>query len=1211
MAGFKIDSFRGIRPKMSPRKIAPGEAQEAVDVQLGSGDLIPRSGPSTETASLAQTAVKVLHRFDNAGSPVWFEWQSADVSVARGPVRDDVLERTYYTGDGFPKMTYQGIATSGIPPYPSNFRRLGLPPPAAAPAITAPAIASTIVGNTGTITDGMESDNFYLTIINSVWDIVTGYTPPYNDRVYVNEDSTDPLIANPIDVGVEVGDVYTVTVIDDDTFSIANDKSEYLTKSPVPTSPRDGSTSDSTLFITDNAGNYSNFAGYVHAPNGLIVNKTAHGLNDGAEILVTDVTVPVRYRYETPNTHNPTGGGSGSLPYFEIDYPSTGPYPTGPDNSELTTHQCTFDTAGNHFALYGSWSYEVISEGTSSTTIEERAYVYTYVTALGEEGPPSPVSAFNNIIDGSSVTIGTFSAPPGSSDGYDIDNIRIYRTNSTDDDADFQFVAEIDIATASYADVIANTDLGEILPSTDWDRPDEDMQGIISLPNGMMMGFKGKTVFFSEPYFPHAWPAIYDQAVDYDIVGLAAIGNSGVILTTGTPYIATGGHPRNVNIRPYKINQACVSKRSIAQTNDRVMYASPDGLVEIGIDGASIATEDYFTKKEWQAFNPSSMFGQVHDGKYIVFYDTAAGTPAPALVDDFDSYTDDAGALTPLPYTLGTFDIDISPDTDTLTLEDDSFPEATTGLALHAEGSTTAPLVFFKKTDSSQFSVSEVRFAFDNHPSTPGSIEIRAYHNSAADAETAADETVTVVTTDDGNEIIVPLDFEDIYAFAIGGGSGIGDSMYVTQISTYPGEAGGLIFSADNPTEGVSTSLVQATAAYVDIETDVLYYVAPSDGIRVTGIIALPDLDDVSYDSVSPTFAQEYQGFAMDVDGQYIYVTSIVDHQVRRFTLSTPFDVTTLGSFDAGASSAISSTTNYVKSMAVSSQSDKFFATRRTNDEVAEFSFGTNLDHTTINATPVATQAADVNASGVHVTRNGDYLFTCGDTSRTVRCFALSTPFDLSTASLVGSAGSVSTEVVNCEDIIASDDGTRLWALDITDNTIHQYTMSTPYDASTLSYDNKSMVLNSSEINPTSMFTVANEPAMFIGYYGNPGVNDCIVEKYDWVPTGEAATTEIASAVYEWDAVKTSPVSMRWKSGKYLTRSPVNMGAAVVEAENYPVTFKLWADEQLRATRTVSDNEPFRLPGGYLASRFEVEVSGTNQVSEVKVAENIFELSEG
>ena len=86
---------------------------------------------------------------------------------------------------------------------------------------------------------------------------------------------------------------------------------------------------------------------------------------------------------------------------------------------------------------------------------------------------------------------------------------------------------------------------------------------------------------------------------------------------------------------------------------------------------------------------------------------------------------------------------------------------------------------------------------------------------------------------------------------------------------------------------------------------------------------------------------------------------------------------------------------------------------------------------------------------------------------------------------------------------------------------------------------------------------------------------------------------------------------MRWKSGKYLTRSPVNMGAAVVEAENYPVTFKLWADEQLRATRTVSDNEPFRLPGGYLASRFEVEVSGTNQVSEVKVAENIFELSEG
>ena len=275
MAGFKIDAIRGRRPRISARKLPPGEAQIAINAKLGSGDLKPWGGPRAD-AALDGTAIETIYRFDNSGTPVWFEWADSDISVARGAVRDDALERTYYTGDGFPKMTYNTIAATGAAPFPNDFRRLGLPPPAAAPNVIAPALAATTVGNTDTITDGMTADRFFLTVLLNVFDTTTLFTPPYDERVYVQSDNADPLIGNPIDVGIGIGDTYVVTVIDNDTFSISNPTSEHLSKSPIPTSPRDGSTSESTLFFSDNVGGGVNIAGFLHAPNGLEITKVAH-----------------------------------------------------------------------------------------------------------------------------------------------------------------------------------------------------------------------------------------------------------------------------------------------------------------------------------------------------------------------------------------------------------------------------------------------------------------------------------------------------------------------------------------------------------------------------------------------------------------------------------------------------------------------------------------------------------------------------------------------------------------------------------------------------------------------------------------------------------------------------------------------------------------------------------------------------------------------
>lgn len=107
-----------------------------------------------------------------------------------------------------------------------------------------------------------------------------------------------------------------------------------------------------------------------------------------------------------------------------------------------------------------------------------------------------------------------------------------------------------------------------------------------------------------------------------------------------------------------------------------------------------------------------------------------------------------------------------------------------------------------------------------------------------------------------------------------------------------------------------------------------------------------------------------------------------------------------------------------------------------------------------------------------------------------------------------------------------------------------------------------------------------------------------------------------ASRIYAWEGDSGNSQTYIWKSGKIRMKNPVNLGAAIVEADTYnDVVFKFWAEINsamvLKKTITVADGEPFRLPGGFLANVFEVQLTGTDTVTRVSLAESIWELAEG
>ena len=94
----------------------------------------------------------------------------------------------------------------------------------------------------------------------------------------------------------------------------------------------------------------------------------------------------------------------------------------------------------------------------------------------------------------------------------------------------------------------------------------------------------------------------------------------------------------------------------------------------------------------------------------------------------------------------------------------------------------------------------------------------------------------------------------------------------------------------------------------------------------------------------------------------------------------------------------------------------------------------------------------------------------------------------------------------------------------------------------------------------------------------------------------------------KWDTG--SPMTYRSRSKPFRQGSPINFAAAVVVANAYPLTFRLYADGVLKHEREVTDRNPFRLPSGYRAFEFQIELEGSTPVQDVAIATSIEELKQ-
>jgi len=250
-------------------------------------------------------------------------------------------------------------------------------------------------------------------------------------------------------------------------------------------------------------------------------------------------------------------------------------------------------------------------------------YVETFVTSWDEESEPGPESDRMSMLSGATNTITNLTPLP--SGNTQINRRRLYRSSyAGNSQTGIQFVAELPIATTTYADSIPKQELGSTLKTQGWDAWPAGIKGLRALWSGMTVGFKDYDVYWGEPLSPYAAPISYSQATNDPIVGVGSFGTTLAVLTKGAPLTGSGGAPEDFILAPAEVLDecaGCASKRGIVSTPGAVFYPNEHGIVMLSLSGSQLMTGDYVQKNEWKEYAPQTMLGVTSGSRYIGFYE--------------------------------------------------------------------------------------------------------------------------------------------------------------------------------------------------------------------------------------------------------------------------------------------------------------------------------------------------------------------------------------------------------------------------------------------------------------------------------------------------------------------------------------------------------------------------------------------------------------
>ena len=272
---------------------------------------------------------------------------------------------------------------------------------------------------------------------------------------------------------------------------------------------------------------------------------------------------------------------------------------------------------------------------------------------------------------------------------------------------------------------------------------------------------------------------------------------------------------------------------------------------------------------------------------------------------------------------------------------------------------------------------------------------------------------------------------------------------------------------------GTSQSVTDTLASLQAAITTLTTQIAPNTGI--TGW---------NYSGLSKSITAEEStpnGLFISPDGLNMYVNGSTGDDVNQYTLSTAFNVSTATYVRTFSTAAQDSQPNdiFFKSDGLS-----MYIIGSTNDAVFQYTLSSAWD---ISTATYASKSFSVTSQdsvpvGLWFKPDGTIMYVLGSTNDTVFQYTLGTAWDVSTASYASISFSVATQDTNPNQVNLSVDGLTMWILSATGDDITQYALGTAFNVSTAVFEN-SFYVGFQETAPTGLFidSTANNRVYMVG----------------------------------------------------------------------------------------------------------------------------------
>jgi sugar lactone lactonase YvrE len=314
------------------------------------------------------------------------------------------------------------------------------------------------------------------------------------------------------------------------------------------------------------------------------------------------------------------------------------------------------------------------------------------------------------------------------------------------------------------------------------------------------------------------------------------------------------------------------------------------------------------------------------------------------------------------------------------------------------------------------------------------------------------------------------------------------------------------------------------------------------------------DVSTASYDSVSfSTVSQEINPYACTFgdSGTKMYVVgnstdTIYQYSTSTTTYSTTFDCENANvfetelegnttvvfsnppasgtpvpstSYDIAEATVvttldISSQENQVQALFVKPDGTSLYIVGSGSDTVYQYNFTTAFDLSTASyaSKSFSITAQEPAPTSLFFKSDGTKMYVLGGNQDSVFQYSLSTAWDVSTASYDSVSFSVSSQDTSPGDLTFSSDGTKMYVLGRTNDSVYQYTLSTAWDVSTASYASKSLSVTSQDIDPVALVFNNDGTELFVSGADSDDIfKYTLTTAYD-VSTGSYASVSFAPA---------------------------------------------------------------------------------------------------